>query len=65
MNNSRDRLLLPLGLLLLALSTVLHFALSHAGASSDMIDFVLGVAFGVGLGMLLLFVIRARKGDKA
>ena len=55
MNNKK---LLMLGMGAIVLRSVLQMFLDHIRHSTDITDFALGLLFGVGLGLLMLFVWR-------
>jgi len=54
----KNSTLLCLGLAAIALRGVLQIVLDRTHHSTDFTDFALGVLFGVGIGMLILFVWR-------
>ena len=60
----KNRALFQLGLAAIALRGVLQMLLDRTHHSTDLTDFALGVLFGVGIGMLILFVWRnGRRGS--
>lgn len=62
--NLDNRLLLIVGVTLLALRSVLQLMIDRAGRSNEVTDFAMGLLFGVGIGTLLLFVWRLRKAER-
>ena len=58
----QDSKLFVFGAALIALRSVLQTFLDRTHRSNDATDFVMGLLLGVGLGMLLLFVWRLRRG---
>jgi hypothetical protein len=58
--NFDNRALFVAGTTIIALRSVLQRALDRSGHTSDFTDFTMGMLFGVGLGILLLFVWRLR-----
>ena len=57
----KNKTLLALGVAALALRGVLQTVIDRAGRSNDLTDFGLGVLFGVGIGLVILFVWRSRR----
>jgi hypothetical protein len=57
----KQKTLLILGLTALALRGLLQTLVDRAGRSTDFTDFAFGVLFGVGIGLVILFVWRLRK----
>ena len=56
-----NKTLLVLGTAALALRGLLQTLVDRAGRSTDFTDFAFGVLFGVGIGLVMLFVWRMRK----
>ena len=60
----KNKALFQLGLAAIALRSVLQMLLDRTHHSNDFTDFALGVLFGAGLGMLILFLCRnGRRGS--
>ena len=57
----KNKTLFVLGVAALALRGVLQTFVDRAGRSTDFTDFVFGVLFGLGIGLVILFVWRMRK----
>ena len=57
----KNKTLFVLGVAALALRGVLQTLVDRAGRSTDFTDFVFGVLFGLGIGLVILFVWRMRK----
>ena len=57
----KNKTLLILGTAALALRGTLETFVDRAGRSTDLTDFAFGVLFGVGIGLVILFVWRSRK----
>ena len=56
-----NKTLLILGTAALALRGLLQTLIDRAGRSTDFTDFAFGALFGVGIGLVILFVWRMRK----
>lgn len=57
-NNIKDRNLLIFGLALMADRMLMQAWFDRTHRSNDLTDFALGLIFGIGLGMVILFVWR-------
>ena len=57
----KNKTLLVLGLGAIALRSLLQTLVDRAGRSTDFTDFAFGVLFGLGIGLVILFVWRMRK----
>jgi hypothetical protein len=63
-NRATNKKLFVAGAGLLALRGVLERFVDRNGHSTDTTDFFFGVMFGVGIGLLLLFVWRLGRGNR-
>jgi len=61
----KNSTLFRLGLAAIALRSVLQMLLDRTHHSTDLTEFVLGVLFGAGIGMLMLFVWRNGRGSRS
>lgn len=57
----KNKTLLVLGLGAIALRSLLQTLVDRAGRSTDLTDFAFGLLFGLGIGLVILFVWRLRK----